>query len=270
MPPSPARVRITTQGEVAVVTLTRAERHNGMDFAMLDEVVRAQRAVRRLRDVRAVVLAGEGPSFCAGLDFKTALVSPVRAVLRYPQLFWPFRNRFQQWSLGWRDLGVPVIAAIHGNCFGAGLQLALGADVRFCTPDASLSVMEAKWGLIPDMGGAVLLRELVRVDVAKELTLTGRVVTGAQAAELGLVTHLADDPMAAALALAAEIATRSPDAVAAGKQLLQQAYGPGQRSVERAERWWQRRLLGFANFRIAVRRNQTGREQPYARRRLGR
>lgn len=265
-----ARVRVTVEGDVALVTLVRSDRHNGMDFAMLDAVVDAQRRVRRLRGVRAVILRGEGPSFCAGLDFKAALSSPLGALARYPQLFWPWRNRFQQWSLGWRDLGVPVIAAIHGSCFGAGLQLALGADVRFCRPDAQLSLMEAKWGLIPDMGGAVLLRELVPLDVAKELTLTGRVVSGSQAEGLGLVTHVVDDPEAAARELAAEIATRSPDAVAAGKQLLQVAYGTGEGATARAERWWQRRLLGFANFRIAVRRNQTGKDLPYARRRVGR
>ena len=137
----------------------------------------------------------------------------------YPQLFWPIRNQFQRWSMGFRELGVPVIAAIHGNCFGAGLQLALGADMRISTPDARLSVLESKWGLVPDMGGPTLLRELVRVDVAKELTFTGRVLSGEQALRLGLVSHLDSDPLARARLLAEEISARSPDAVAAGKFL---------------------------------------------------
>lgn len=262
------RVRVTVEGDVALVTLSRPDKHNGMDFEMLDAVVAAQREVRRHRSVRAVILHGDGPSFCAGLDFGSAMRQPVRSLLRYPQLLLPWRNRFQRWSVGWRDLGVPVIAAIHGNCFGAGIQLALGADIRFCTPDAQLSVMEAKWGLIPDMGGMVTLRELVRADVAKELTFTGRVVSGDEAGALGLVTHVVGDPMEAARVLAAEIATRSPDAVAAGKALLQEGYGAADGRILRAERRWQRRLLGWANFRVALARNG-GKDVPWRRRRIG-
>jgi len=270
MSKSSERVVVSVEGAIAVVTLNRAEKHNGMDFDMLSEMLRAQKKVRKLRDVRAVVLHGDGPSFCAGLDFASAMKTPMRAAGKYPQLFWPWRNHFQRWSVGWRDLGIPVIAAVHGNCFGAGLQLALGADVRFCTPDAKLSIMESKWGLVPDMGGVVTLRELVRLDVAKELTFTGRVVSGEEAGALGLVTHVVDDPKAAALALAEEIATRSPDAVAAGKFLLQEGYGDGAERVLSAERRWQRRVMGFANFRVALKRNQTRKELPYKRRQIGR
>lgn len=262
MSASTERVRVTYEGELALVTLTRPEQHNGMDFAMLDAVLDAQRQLRKRRDVRAILLRGEGPSFCAGLDFKSVTREPLGAALRLPQLLAPWRNSFQQWSLGWRDLGAPVIAAIHGNCFGAGLQLALGADVRFATPDARLSVMEAKWGLVPDMGGAVLMRELIRVDVAKELTMTGRVVSGAQAHELGLVTHVVEDPEAAARTLAAELATRSPDSVAASKFLLHDAWGQGGEAVAAAERRWQRALIGFSNFRASLKRNQ-GTDTPF-------
>ncbi len=263
------RVRVTFDGDVAWVTLNRADRHNGMDWEMLDAVVAAQRQVRKRRDVRAVILRGDGPSFCAGLDFKSATKNPWSAVARLPQLLVPWRNTFQQWSLGWRDLGVPVIACVHGVCYGAGLQLALGADIRICTPDAKLSFMEAKWGLVPDMGGAVLMRELLRVDVAKELTMTGRVVSGEQAAELGLVTHLSEDPEAAARDLATELATRSPDSVAAGKFLLQEAFGAGGTAIERAERHWQRQVIGFANFRASLKRNQGKSDVPFAPRRVG-
>jgi enoyl-CoA hydratase/carnithine racemase len=263
------RVTITVEDTIAWVTLDRPEAHNGMDFDMLDAVIGAQREVRRHRDVRAVVIRGAGKSFCAGLDFRKVTKEPWKAALRYPQVLLPWRNQFQKWSLGWRDLGLPVIAAVHGNCFGAGLQLALGADIRICTPDARLSIMEAKWGLVPDMGGAALLRELVPVDVAKELTMTGRVLSGADAKSLGLVTHVDEDPVAAARTLAAEIATRSPDSVAAGKFLMQEAYGRDEAAVTGAERRWQRRLLGFANFRVALKRNASKSELPYARRRIG-
>ena len=258
------RVRITVENHVARVTLVRGDRHNGMDFPMLAAVIDAQKQVRRMRALRAVILHGEGPSFCAGLDFKTAFAQPLRAGWMYTQLWWPFRNDFQQWSLGWRDIGVPVIACVHGNCFGAGLQLALGADFRLCTPDAQLSLMEAKWGLVPDMGGAVLLPELLPIDVAKELTLTGRVISGSEAKALNLVTRLHADPLAAAQTLADEIATRSPDAVAAGKHLLQATWNS---AGYHAERVWQRRLMGFANFRIAIARNRKQQEIPFRPRR---
>lgn len=263
------RVKIVVDGPVATVTLNRPDRHNGMDFPMLEAVINAQARVRKMRDIRAVILHGDGPSFCAGLDFKTALGQPAKAGLMYTQLWWPFQNDFQCWSMGWRKVGVPVIACIHGNCFGAGIQLALGADFRFSTPDARISILEAKWGLVPDMGGATLLRELVPIDVAKELTMTGRIISGTKAKALNLVTHVADDPLAAARALAEEIATRSPDSVAAGKFLFQDAYGTDEYGALRAERVWQRRLMGYANFRISIKRNQQQKDVPFVPRRLG-
>jgi enoyl-CoA hydratase/carnithine racemase len=252
------RVRITTEGTVARVALARPEKHNGVDVAMLRAVVSAQRSLRKRREVRAVILHGEGPSFCAGLDFKSVLGKPLLAARMATELFTLRRNIFQEWSMGWRDLGVPVIAVLHGSCFGAGLQLALGADLRVAAPDARLSFMEARWGLVPDMGGPTLLRELIAIDVAKELTLTGRVVPAAEGKALGLVTHVSDDPMAHALRLAAEIEARSPDAVAAGKFLLQQAWGEGESRALGAERRWQRRILGRENQRTAMDRNLPG------------
>ncbi|MEO7387647.1 MAG: enoyl-CoA hydratase-related protein, partial [Gammaproteobacteria bacterium] len=155
------RIRIDVDGPVAQVCLTRPDQHNGMDFRMLDAVSAAARQLRKDRQLRAIILHGEGPSFCSGLDVQAVLGNPAAAVVGLAALLSPSRNRFQDWSMAWRDIGVPVIAAIHGNCFGAGLQLALGADVRIATPDARLSIMEAKWGLVPDMGGTTLLRELV-------------------------------------------------------------------------------------------------------------
>lgn len=243
------------EGQVALVSLSRPDRHNGMDLRMLDEVRRAARRLRRDRQLRAVILHGEGPSFCAGLDVRSVLGRPAAAALGFASLLSPTRNRFQEWSMAWREVPVPVIAAVHGNCFGAGLQLALGADLRIATPDARLSVMEIRWGLVPDMGGAALLRELVRIDVAKELAMTGRVISGSEAHALGLVTHVADAPLGHARLLAAEIATRSPDAVAAAKCLLQDAWHGSEDEALAAERRWQRRVIGGPNQRVAVRRN---------------
>ncbi len=249
------RVRVAMWGAIAVVTLTRADKHNGMDFAMLAAVRLAARRLRRDRGVRAVILHGEGPSFCAGLDVKSVFGNRRAALTGLAVLASPVRNRFQDWSMAWREVPAPVIAAVHGNCFGAGLQLALGADLRIATADAQLCVMEVKWGLVPDMGGSALLRELVRIDVAKELAMTGRILSGSQAHALGLVTHLDADPLRRALALAAEITERSPDAVAAAKLLLQASWNASERGALAAERKWQRRIIGRKNQRIAVRRN---------------
>ncbi len=261
------RVRVELDGAVVRVCLTRGEQHNGMDFRMLDAVRRAARRLRKDRQVRAVILHGEGPSFCAGLDVKSVLGNPAAAAAGVASLFSPARNRFQEWSMAWRDVAAPVIAAIHGNCFGAGLQLALGADIRLAAPDARLSVMEVKWGLVPDMGGAALLRELVSIDVAKELAMTGRIVSGTEAHALGLVTRVTEAPLEQAMALAAEIAARSPDAVAAAKFLLQEGWHGGEAETLAAERRWQRRVIAGRNQRIAVRRNalrgpDQGPEQP--------
>lgn len=257
---------------IARVRLARPKQHNGMDFDMLQAVLNAARRLHRERDLRAVILYGEGKSFCAGLDFKTVLSRPAKAAAGYAKLWWPTRNDFQHWSMNWRDLPVPVIAAIHGNCFGAGMQLALGADIRIAGADAKLSVMESKWGLVPDMGGAALLRELLPIDVAKEVVFSGRVYSGVEAQRLGLVTHLADDPLAAAEALAAEFLSRSPDALAAGKFLLQRAWTGTESAALAEERHWQRRLMARANQRIAVQNNMAAADskpKPYRPRSIG-
>ena len=252
------RVRIQIDGDVARVALIRTDKHNAMDFAMIDAVLDAQKQLRALPSLRGIILYGEGPSFCSGIDFKSVLGDRRKAMAGYASLWSPVRNRFQAWSMGWRELPVPVIAAIHGNCFGAGIQLALGADIRIATPDARISIMEAKWGLIPDMGGAALLRELIPIDLAKELTMTGRIVTGNEAKMLGLVSHVDEFPMARAEQLVAEILTRSPDAVAAGKFLMQEAWSATEPQALAAERRRQRQLLGSANQRIAAKRNTGG------------
>jgi enoyl-CoA hydratase/carnithine racemase len=269
--PREDRVRIVAEGAIARMTLTRPEKHNGVDVPMLKAVVAAQRRLRKMPEIRAVVLDGEGPSFCSGLDVKSVLGSPRDLVPALAELWSPRRNIFQDWSLGFREIGLPVIAAIHGNCFGAGIQLALGADIRVARPDAKISLLEAKWGLVPDMGGPTLLRELVRIDVAKELTMTGRILSGVEAAQIGLVTHVSDDPLARAREIAAEIATRSPDSVAAGKMLLQEAYAAeSEEAALASERRWQRRVLGFANQRIAIARNTKKDDRPFGPRRIAR
>jgi enoyl-CoA hydratase/carnithine racemase len=248
------------------VLLNRPDKHNGVDLEVIDGLLAAAAGIGRDRLVRAVIIHGAGPSFCAGLDIKAVMGKPARAAWAALALFKPTANRFQRVNLCWRDLSVPVIAAIEGNCFGAGMQLALGADIRLATPDAQLSVMEAKWGLVPDMGGTVLLREVVAKDVAMDLTMSPRIVSGQEALALGLVTRLADDPLAAARELAQEYAARSPDAVAGGKHLLHEAWATDESSALAAERRWQVRMLRSKNQRIATRRNTKEPEASYVER----
>ncbi|HET6340056.1 MAG TPA: crotonase/enoyl-CoA hydratase family protein [Polyangiales bacterium] len=259
------RVQLQIDGGTATLSLNRPDKHNGVDRSMLKGVIRAQKQLKRERALRAVIVRGEGPSFCAGIDAKDFMLNPLRAVLSVGSLFSPWRNAFQTWSLGFRELGVPVIAVIHGNCFGAGIQLALGADIRIARPDARVSIMEARLGLVPDMGGPTLLRELLPLDVAKELTMTGRILSGIEACELGLVTHVSEEPLARAAALVEEIAARSPDAVAAGKFLLQRVWGASEYMSLVHERGYQRRVIGRPNQRLALQRSQKKRATEEAR-----
>ena len=217
------RVRIDVDDHVAVVTLTRPEKHNALDAAMFEGILGAAEQVASTAGMRAVVLHGEGPSFCSGLDVASFLEGPV-SLDSLLEREGRRANVAQRACTDWLDLPVPVIAAVHGNCFGGGLQIALGADVRIAAPDARLSVMEVKWGLVPDMGITNTLPRLARIDVAKELTYTGRVVSGEEAVALGLVTRVAADPLAEALELARAIADRSPDAVRAAKRLYDEAW----------------------------------------------
>jgi len=210
--------------------------------------------------VRAVVLSGEGRAFCAGLDTSNFAAMASGESRASTGLVTPKRtpggaNRAQHAVMVWRDIPVPVIAAVHGVAYGGGLQIALAADIRVVAPDAQLSVMEIKWGLIPDMSGTQTLRHLVRLDVAKELTFTGRVISGREAVELGLATRAADDPHAAALALAREIAGQSPDAIRAGKRLLNATVVASREDGFRLEEQLQRELIGSPNQLEAVQAN---------------
>lgn len=244
-------VTVHREGPVAYVTLDRPEKLNGVDFDVLQGLLDAADVVRRDRDVRAVVLQGAGDSFCAGLDF--ASVQPQKAKVARFFLTPPWRatNGFQQALWAWRELPVPVVAVTRGHVFGAGIQLALAADFRFTTPDAQWSVLEAKWGLVPDMSGTVPLVELVGADVAKRLAMTGEVVSGEEAVALGLASGVADDPLKPALELVDAIVARSPDSVAATKKLLNQVRLGGLRSAFRRERLYQLRMFRSPNTVIA-------------------
>ena len=248
----PERVRVEVEDHVATVTLTRPAKHNALDLRMFRAIVEAAAFVAGEPGVRSVVLHGEGPSFCSGLDVSSGFSSddgigdPGQALLE------DVPNRFQRVAYDWVRLPVPVIAAVHGNCLGGGLQLALGADIRLATPDARLSVMEVKWGLVPDMAITQTLPRLVGIDVAKELTFTGRVLSGEEALSLGVVSRLAADPVAAARELAAEIAGRSPDAVRGAKRLFDESWNAPPEVGLGLEAEIQRGLIGSPNQSAAV------------------
>jgi enoyl-CoA hydratase/carnithine racemase len=248
---SSERVTLERDGHVAVVTLSRPSKHNALDPEMFDAITSVLVTLEREPGLRSVVLRGDGPSFCSGLDLAAMAASGGLAALSAPLLD-PPPNRFQQVAVGWLNLPVPVIAAIHGNCFGGGLQIALATDIRIATPDARLSVMETRWGLIPDMGITRTLPRLVGIDVAKELTYTARVFSGEQAAEHGLVTRVAAEPFAEALALAHEIAQRSPDAVRRAKQLFDLGWTGAPQETLALEARLQSELIGTRNQLAAV------------------
>ncbi len=258
-----ARVEIHREGPVARVELNRPEKHNGMDLEMIDALIAAAASLKTDRQIRAIILHGAGPSFCAGLDIQSITGKPATLAKAAMSLLKPTANRFQRVNLCWRDLSVPVIAAIHGNCFGAGMQLALGADIRLAEPAARLAVMEAKWGLVPDMGGTVLLREVVSKDVALDLTWSARQISGDEAQQIGLVTRVVPHALEAARSLADEIADRSPDATAGAKHLFTEAWGADEADALAAERRWQLRMLRCKNQRIATKRNLKDPQAPY-------
>ena len=245
------RVTVSMADHVAVVTLTRPDKHNALDLPMLDAIIGAGERLRSEPGVRAIVLHGAGRSFSSGLDF------PAVAAAGGLEAFTPILeeeppNYFQRAGYVWIDVPVPVIAAIHGNCLGGGLQIALAADIRIATPDARLSVMEGRWGLIPDMSITRTLPRLVGIDVAKELTYTARTVTGEEAHGMGLVTRTADDPLAAALELAREIAGRSPDAVRRAKRLFDEGWVGSAAETLSLEARLQAELIGTPNQLTAM------------------
>jgi enoyl-CoA hydratase/carnithine racemase len=253
-------LNITVDNFVAHVRLARPASMNALDEGMFDALANVGDELSELR-IRCVVLSGEGRAFCAGLDKSivtrtentdTTVLGLARGL---QQRTHGLANREQFAALVWRELPVPVIAAIHGVAFGGGLQLALGADMRYVTADAKLSLMEIKWGLVPDMAGTVLMRNVVRDDVARELTYTGRIFSGLEALSYGFATRVCDDPVADALATAREIAEKSPDAVRAAKRLFNALPERDKKTQLLEESLEQEKLMAGANQREAVMAN---------------
>ncbi|KJC44452.1 crotonase/enoyl-CoA hydratase family protein [Bradyrhizobium sp. LTSP857] len=253
------RVRLTIEEGVAHVRLNRPDKMNALDPAMFEAIITVGTQLGACKDVRAVVLSGEGRAFCAGLDLDRLLATAngerLIPSIDLTQRTHGIANYAQHLVWLWRELPMPVIAAVHGVAFGGGFQLALGADLRYLAPATQLAVIEAKWGLVPDMAGTQLMRHLAREDVVRELTYTGRVFSAQQALAYGFATGLADDPLAAALSTAQEIANRSPDAIRAAKRLLNLAATCDAATGLAAETAEQAALLGSPNHVEAVRSN---------------
>lgn len=246
------RVITTIENGIAEVKLNRADKHNALDLAMFEGLVAAGNSLRERKDIRVVVLHGDGPSFCSGLDYPSFMSGGVDM---NEKLFGGDdggANNAQMTAVVWRKIPVPVICAIHGYAYGGGLQLAAGADIRIAAANAKLSIMEIKWGLIPDMGITATLAHQIGLDKAKELTFTGRIIDGEEAAALGLVTRTAEDPLAEARKLAAEIASKSPDAIRASKQLFDSNWAFDQKASLQLEAKLQKQMFAGPNQREAV------------------
>lgn len=253
------RVTISISEGVADVRFDRVDKRNALDGEMFSAIADAGEYLKTAPGVRVVVVSGNGPSFCAGLDFSTFQSMAGGEKADAPRKGNPgqiapgeITHLGQKVAWVWQEVPVPVIAAVHGHALGGGMQIALGTDIRIAHPHTQLSVREVHWGLIPDMTGTLMLSRLVRPDVAKELVFTAKIISGAEGHAIGLVTQLADDPLSAAFALADEIAGRSPEAVRGAKMLLNRLAVAGAAEQFAAERDVIFQLIGSANQAEAV------------------
>jgi enoyl-CoA hydratase/carnithine racemase len=261
------RITIEIADGVAEVTLNRPDKLNALDSAMFEAIIAAGESLSRTAGLRAIVLAGAGKGFCAGLDKETlaSLVAKGAPALGdLTKRTHGIANAFQQAAYVWRTLPIPVIAAIHGVALGGGFQIALGADIRYVAPDTRLAILEIKWGIVPDMAGIALMRELARSDLIRELAMTGRIFSGTEALAYGFATGLHADPLAAARATAKEIAARNPEAVRAVKRLINFASDADAAAILLAESTEQASLIGSPNQIEAVRAGMEGRPGRFA------
>jgi enoyl-CoA hydratase/carnithine racemase len=250
------RVSIELEDDgVAQVRLIRADKMNALDTDMFNRLIEAGQALQNMKGLRAVVLAGEGRAFCAGLDLSSFGRDRSEGRGDEPPLTertFGNANRAQQVAMQWRKLPVPVIAAVHGVCFGGGLQIASGADVRVVAPDTRMAIMEMRWGLVPDMGGIALWRGLIRDDVLRELTFTNREFTGMEAHAIGLATYVEENPLDRAIAIARTIADRNPHAMRGAKRLINAMADKNTADLLMEESLEQHPLLGSKNQMEAV------------------
>ncbi len=259
-PNSPVELQIKQQ--IAFVSLNRPDKLNALDIQVFQQLVKTQKIIKKNKKIRVVILSGHGEDFCSGLDIKSVMSNKIAAI----RLLWKWlpgnTNLAQKVSVGWRKLNVPVIAAIHGRCWGGGLQIALGADYRIAKPNSSISIMESKWGLIPDMAGNLALRDCMSKDQAMKLAMTAEELTAAEALNHKLISQISDNPHETANGLAKQIKQRSPDAIKAIKKLYHKRWQDFDRYLLAGETLSQWKILLGKNQSIAVKR-QMGKDIPY-------
>jgi enoyl-CoA hydratase/carnithine racemase len=256
------RVSITVTDGIADVRLTRADKMNALDPAMFEGLLAAIDQLAGMSGVRVAVLSGEGRAFCAGLDM--ASMAGGGSGMKLSERTRGVANNAQYVCTGWRDLPMPVIAAIHGVAMGGGFQLLSGADIRIAHPDTRMAIRETYWGLVPDMGGFALWRGTVRDDILRELVYTSREFSAADAQAWGLVTHVADDPYERAMAIAREIAGRNPGAVQACKRIFNAIPDSDAAAILMSESNEQVALMGSPNQVEAVKANMGKRAAVFA------
>lgn len=249
-------VTLVIEQGIAYVTLNRPDKHNALNMPMFVAIDNVIKQLRKARNVRVVIVSGAGESFCSGLDVKAVLSNPRHAL----KLLWKWlpgnANLAQRVSIGWRRLNVPVIMALHGKCWGGGMQIALGGDFRIATADCSLSIMESRWGLIPDMGGTPALLECVPGDQAMKLAMTSELIDANQAKSMGLITDVSDVPLEEATRLANQLIERSPDTNRVIKKVYHKIWSVNERSILARETLNQIKVVLGKNQRIAVKRAQ--------------
>jgi len=249
--------------QIAHVRLNRPEKHNALNMQMFVAIDNCVKRLKKMKGVRVVIVSGLGESFCSGLDIKSVL-SNRKDPLKLLWKWWPGQaNLAQRVSVGWRQLKVPVIMALHGKCWGGGMQIALGADYRIASQDCSLAIMEARWGLIPDMGGTLGLQQCMPLDHAMMLAMTAEPVTAEKAKQLGLVTQVAEDPLLMASELADKLKQQSPDTNHQIKRLYQSVWTAKTSKVLAGETLSQWKILFGKNQKIAVKRAMGNKEIPY-------
>ena len=260
---SDPRVLCSVVNGIATVTLNRPDKLNAIDMPMFKALDKVSRDLQQDKSVRVVIVTGNGDDFCSGIDVKSVLSSSSNAL----KLLWKWlpgqSNMAQRVSTNWRKLNVPVIMVLHGRCWGGGLQIALGGDFRIAMPDTRFSVMENKWGLIPDMGGTLAMREVMAMDHAMELAMTAKEIDAKDAKDIGLVTRLAVDPLQEAQQLAEALCNRNPDTIAAIKTFYQKAWHKNDRALLSGETLSQIKIIAGKNQRIAVARETKDPQRPW-------
>ncbi|KLV03364.1 enoyl-CoA hydratase [Photobacterium aquae] len=257
------RINVEDNNGIVTVSLNRPDKMNALDMKMFQELDAISKRLRKQKHIRAVILRGEGGNFSSGLDIKSVATSKSKAISLLAKWLPGNANLAQRVSRNWRKLPFPVIGVIEGRCYGGGMQIVLGADFRIAEPDAELSIMEVRWGLVPDMAGLMSLREVVAKDIAMRLTMTGEIVTASQALSCGLVTELSHQPMERAKELVGQLAQASPDALAAIKLTTNRCWHGSERFLLAHETFSQLRLLLGRNFTIAGRRQRKQEDLPY-------